>query len=683
MVTWHALNRGISRHPLVIQHASDCKAEIQVGISADPGAERIGWGYKASGLWAKRSGNYRLFEDGFVRSLRPGYGAGAIYSLVEDRTGIYYDVDGQSDLITTLYESREVDPDTPDLLRRFIDLGISKYNWFPFEHQGPLIEETMPEPGILVIDQTAGDTALRYGGCSADSFANLLREALDLSGDSPVYVRTHPDVAMRSRRSCFPSDLLREAKVTIVPSDYPPAAVFPRVTEVWVFNSLLGMEALLHGCSVRVYGRPFYAGWGLTQEAQPDPTLSSSGLDSVGSDGSLWRGRRLSLSQVFQAAYLDYTRYFDPQTREPCGFDRILDHLDLQKSKHRENRHEKLLFGFPAWKSRLVGDFLTSPGSRCTTIRLRKRVERWRSERPDGEIHVWSTKPTSLPESARLVRVEDGFLRSVGLGADFHQPISLVFDRSGMYFDASSPSDLEKLLQTHDFSAADLEAAETLIQLLVKKRITKYNLMGPSLASWPEQGRRKILVPGQVESDASLQFGRAMYPSNLEFLRAVREAHPNDTIAYKPHPDLLKKLRPGAAILQELDELSDQIITDLDIIPWLETCDQIHTQTSLAGFEALLRRKPVICYGQPFYSGWGLTEDRFPLSRRSRRLTLLQLVAGALIHYPTYIHPETREFITALDAASYLAGADPDLFSRPYLFRAFASFKRIIHPLRD
>ena len=66
--------------------------------------------------------------------------------------------------------------------------------------------------------------------------------------------------------------------------------------------------------------------------------------------------------------------------------------------------------------------------------------------------------------------------------------------------------------------------------------------------------------------------------------------------------------------------------------------------TSLTGFDALLRDKTVVTYGQPFYAGWGLTQDRAAeggapaagLRRRTRRLSLDELVAGALLHYPVY-----------------------------------------------
>ena len=79
----------------------------------------------------------------------------------------------------------------------------------------------------------------------------------------------------------------------------------------------------------------------------------------------------------------------------------------------------------------------------------------------------------------------------------------------------------------------------------------------------------------------------------------------------------------------------------------LSSVDEVHVLTSLAGFEALLRWKKVTCYGQPFYAGWGLTDDIVTPVRRTRRLTLDELVAGALILYPTYVSRVTGKFTTA------------------------------------
>jgi capsular polysaccharide export protein len=90
----------------------------------------------------------------------------------------------------------------------------------------------------------------------------------------------------------------------------------------------------------------------------------------------------------------------------------------------------------------------------------------------------------------------------------------------------------------------------------------------------------------------------------------------------------------------------NEVVIDAAMGELLAAVDEVHVLTSLAGFEALLRGKIVACYGQPFYAGWGLTNDHAPLARRTRRVTLDELVAGALILYPTYVSRTTGRFTT-------------------------------------
>ena len=119
----------------------------------------------------------------------------------------------------------------------------------------------------------------------------------------------------------------------------------------------------------------------------------------------------------------------------------------------------------------------------------------------------------------------------------------------------------------------------------------------------------------------------------------------------------------------------------LDIDACLDHADGLATMTSLAGFEALLRGKPVWTFGRPFYAGWGLTNDALEFTRRSRRLSIDQLVAGALIVYPIYIHPptglpcEAEDLVTFLEAARERSPAGERRRLR-YWRAVFESFRR-------
>ena len=261
-----------------------------------------------------------------------------------------------------------------------------------------------------------------------------------------------------------------------------------------------------------------------------------------------------------------------------------------------------------------------------------------RAVAPSAYLLLWGSAPVppGTPSDARIVRVEDGFLRSVGLGADLTRPLSWVLDDRGIYYDASRPSALEVLLQQADFDAAERARAAALRERIVREGLTKYNLAGARPWRRPADGRRVVLVPGQVETDAAIARGTGAVNTNLGLLQAVRAARPGAWVVYKPHPDVVAGLRGAGAGEHQAPAHCDEIVREGSMHELLAQADEVHVMSSLAGFEALLRGKAVTCWGLPFYAGWGLTEDREAIPRRSRRLALDELVAGALLRYPVY-----------------------------------------------
>jgi capsular polysaccharide export protein len=298
---------------------------------------------------------------------------------------------------------------------------------------------------------------------------------------------------------------------------------------------------------------------------------------------------------------------------------------------HRRNLPSVVYaYGFSLKKRAILRHFAAE-----SVVRFVKGVK----QIPAGStVLLWGSRllPQGFAGNIDVVRVEDGFLRSVGLGAEFAQPLSWVMDRRGIHYDATRPSDLEHLLQTEQWSAALLERAAFLRERLVASGITKYSV---GHAAWerPSRSMHVILVPGQVESDASLQFGAPDLNTNIELLRAVRLAHPDSYLVYKPHPDVVARLRAQGVGEALANSFCDEVVTEVAMGELLKHVDEVHVLTSLAGFEALLRRKTVMCYGLPFYAGWGLTRDALSIARRTRRLTLDELVAGTLICYPSYV----------------------------------------------
>lgn len=254
----------------------------------------------------------------------------------------------------------------------------------------------------------------------------------------------------------------------------------------------------------------------------------------------------------------------------------------------------------------------------------------------NATVLLWGRRePGSLPGGVRVIRIEDGFLRSVGLGAEFSRPVSWVFDGSGIYFDARCPSDLERLLQDASIGPELCQRAKLLQQRILELGLTKYNV---GRRGWQRPAHpRVILVPGQVESDASIAYGSTTVKRNIDLLQQVRLAEPDAYIIYKPHPDVVAGARQQGDNEAQAAAYCDELILDVAMAELLPHIDEVHTITSLTGFEALLRGKKVVCYGQPFYAGWGLTEDKHPLARRGQQRSLEQLVAATLILYPCYI----------------------------------------------
>jgi capsular polysaccharide export protein len=317
---------------------------------------------------------------------------------------------------------------------------------------------------------------------------------------------------------------------------------------------------------------------------------------------------------------------------ELCGFWRSL--ID-------SNRDIAGGLGFAFWKQDHVAPLLWDGSEHFRFLRSAAGL----GSQPT--IAVWRSKVAADTISelelagARLVEVEDGFLRSRGLGADCIPPLSITVDRIGAYFDPSRASELELLLETAEFEEKTLDRARQLRRMIVAAGIGKYE-QGNFALDRPAGGRRHILVPGQVEDDRAVQAGGCGLSSNLELLKRVREQAPDAYILYKPHPDVLAGHRRGAVPDRLCLECADRVVGELPISSLIEMVDEVHVNTSLTGFESLLRLKPVTTYGVPFYAGWGLTRDLGPVpARRTRRRTLDELVAASLLLYPRYLDPVT------------------------------------------
>ncbi len=356
----------------------------------------------------------------------------------------------------------------------------------------------------------------------------------------------------------------------------------------------------------------------------------------------------LSPAQVFWAAYLKYAKWYDPYFERATDFKTASNILHAQARQYQDNQVQVICLGMRLWKRGFLRKYLS--GNNNTPLfhnDIAAAVDA--ASIAEGQVLVWAGYETSelvdncALRDVSLIRVEDGFLRSVGLGAQLVAPISLAFDDRGIYYDPTRPSQLEWLIN-HSAGLSDMELSRAgdIRNRIVEIKMTKYNVAAASLKLPAITGQKIILIPGQVEDDASILKGAGQVKTNLGLLQAVRKNFPDAYIVFKPHPDVEAGLRAGAVDIEDAFKFADIIAAGSNMAALLEQVDHVATMTSLAGFEALLRGKTVTCYGSPFYSGWGLTDDKMrQISRRKARPSLNALIHACLVDYPRYWDPIT------------------------------------------
>ena len=597
-----------------------------------------GWGRKESGkkaieLSTKFNGKFKLLEDGFIRSVGLGVDGAKPLSIVEDDIGIYYDATSQSRLEKILSEHK-FDNELLQESKWCIDFitthNISKYNNAPNISKNLIQKyELENSNNILIIAQTDGDASLVYGLGDKFSTTDVIDAAIKENPNSNILLKIHPDVLSGKKKSDINISNLY-SKIKIIAEDINPISLLKHINKVYTKTSGMGFEALMCGCECVCFGMPFYAGWGLSDDRVQAPSR---------------RNRTLSIEELFAGAYILYAKYIDAYTGQNTTLKRVLPQINtLKNARLNECKNKKFLFGFSVWKRKFMRPFLGENLNYISVFSKNPLKSALKAGLDTNSlVYIWGKKEyLELQKwcdenSVNIIRVEDGFIRSVGLGSDLTRPYSLVFDDVGIYFDTISPSRLENILNYHKFSSSELEAAKKLKDILIDSKISKYNDDKDGIIS-SKNGKKIALVIGQVEDDASVRIG-ADGMKNIELLEQARLNSPNSHIIYKPHPDVVSGNRIGLVDIDQALKYCDEVLEGVSMPTLLDLADEIHTMTSTSGLEAILRGKRVICYGRPFWAGWGLSDDKKPQPRRYRSLSSDELVAGAYLLYPRYVHP--------------------------------------------
>lgn len=550
-------------------------------------------------------------EDAFLRSLFPGRAGGPPLGLLIDHKGAHFDPTSASDLEDILATHSLDDSALLNRARgaiaRMQEAHLSKYT--AFDEKAPV-----PDPGyVLVIDQTRNDASVTASGADRNRFLEMLFVAQDEHPGTQILIKTHPETVQGFRAGHFDQADCND-RVRLLGDAVSPWALLEGAIAVYTVSSGLGFEAILAGHKPRVFGQPFYAGWGLSVDEFPVQR----------------RQRSLTRAQLFVGAMMLYPKWYDPFRDQLCDLETAIETLSADTRAWRSDHQGWVASEMRMWKRKPLQQVF---GSHKAMMFEDRPATARDSGRP---WMVWAGKAQVEHEDA--VRIEDGFLRSRGLGAELVPPLSLVTDDLGIYYDPTRPSRLEKLIQSRRTLRPDQTLrAERLITALTRGALSKYNLRG-ALPNLPKGAR--VLVVGQVEDDASIRTGAGEISTNRALLLAARAAHPDATLIYKPHPDVEAGLRDGAF---DASDIADVVAARADITALLGAVDTLWTMTSLTGFEALLRGVKVVTTGAPFYAGWGLTTDRGMVPPRRREdISLPGLIHATLIDYPRYFDPVTR-----------------------------------------
>ncbi len=580
------------------------------------------WGrspYAARGeAMARRSGASLVrIEDAFLRSLRPGRLGDGPLGLLIDPLGVHFDASAPSTLERILathpLDDHVLLTRARDGIARVRALHLSKYNLH--DPEAPL-----PPPGyVLVVDQLRQDASILHGGADAQTFREMLVRAQEDHPTARILVKAHPETLLGLRPGHYGPDIAT-GRIQVLSDAVSPYALLEGAIAVYTATSQLGFEAILAGHRPHVLGTPFYAGWGLSNDEMPFPR----------------RRRTLTRVQLFAAAMILAPTWYDPCRNRLCSFEEAVDQLEAEVRAWRDDRFGHVAIGIRLWKRSTIQQFYGNT-RRVHFTNAPHRAARVATA-TGRRAMVWATRePATFP--VPIQRIEDGFLRSRGLGANLVPPMSLVADDLGIYYDPSRESRLDHLIAAGP-PPGGADRAKQLVARIIAAGLTKYTQGAPGtdLPTGP-----RILIPGQVEDDASILKGAGDIRTNLALLEHTRRANPGALILYKPHPDVTAGLRPGAIPAADVLRFADVLVPEIDPAALLRDGTEVWTMTSLLGFEALLRGLPVTCLGSPFYAGWGLTRDLGATPAwRNRNASLTDLAHAALIAYPRYRDPVSR-----------------------------------------
>ncbi|MBO6031777.1 MAG: hypothetical protein J6Q22_10015 [Prevotella sp.] len=278
-----------------------------------------------------------LCEDGFIRSYTtwvdrdsPNYKR-LSHSYVFDSNAYYFDALKISGIERMLNDTNVVVSPTQieearRLIGKIVSNKISKYN-----HQ-PIVTPNIGRDGtrkVLVVDQSYGDFSIKRGMADDSTFEKMLQAAINENPDADILVKTHPDTiaGKKAEKKGYYQDIKEHNNIYKVTKPINPYSLIEVCDKVYVCTSQFGLEAVMAGKEVHVFGMPFYAGWGLTIDDQH--------LDR--------RTNKRTLEELFYIFYCMYTHWVDPDKGCETTIDAVIDKMIALREEYHKNISTKII----------------------------------------------------------------------------------------------------------------------------------------------------------------------------------------------------------------------------------------------------------------------------------------------------------------------------------------------------
>ena len=162
-------------------------------------------------------------------------------------------------------------------------------------------------PKLLLIDNISAKADAEKVAHLQQAFKDMLREAIAQYPEYDILVKTE----LPKTRYLSLNVLAHLPHVYFIDFNIHTRSLLDIAEKVFVVNAAEGFEALLLGKEVHCYGKPFYAGWGLTTDHVVIPE----------------RTAKRSVKEVFHFAYLVNSRYYLPTEDRACELEELVDYM--------------------------------------------------------------------------------------------------------------------------------------------------------------------------------------------------------------------------------------------------------------------------------------------------------------------------------------------------------------------